>query len=158
MSLEVFVLSLGNDNWTWHKVQVLSTSVQSAAVTLAFFLCSLPSSHSAVIPAPSPRTCFWYCTWFIDGVGRLHASMDVIGYVAVQKPCARVFCYKFNCLESPREKVIYISSVLLVCLWQGKTSIMRVRLLAEQRHFLEWQDFLDNAASGKLSPHKTTSS
>lgn len=109
-----------------NKVQVLSTSVQGAAVALALFLCSLPSSHAAVIPAPSPRTCLWYCTWFIDGVGRLHASMDVIGYVAVQKPCARVFCYEFNCLESPREKVVHISSVLLICLWQGKTSIVRV--------------------------------
>lgn len=70
--------------------------------------------------------CFWYCTWFIDGVGCLHASMDVIGHVAVQKPRPRVFCYKFNCLESPREKVIYISSVVLICLWQSKTRIVRV--------------------------------
>lgn len=69
---------------------------------------------------------FWYCTWFIDGVGCLHASMDVIGHVAVQKPRSRVFCYEFNCLESPREKVIYISSVVLVCLWQSKARIVRV--------------------------------
>lgn len=108
------------------NLRVLPTSVQGAALTLALFLSSLPSIQSAVIPPPSPRTCFWYCTWFIDGVGRLHASVDVISYVAVQKPRSRVFCYEFNCLESPRKKVIHISSVVLICLWQGKTSIIRV--------------------------------
>lgn len=52
--------------------------------------------------------------------------MDVIGHVTVQKPRPRVFCYEFNCLESPREKVIYVSSVVLICLWQSKTRIVRV--------------------------------
>lgn len=52
--------------------------------------------------------------------------MDVISYVAVQKPRSRVFCYEFNCLESPRKKVVHISSVVLICLWQGKTSTVRV--------------------------------
>lgn len=52
--------------------------------------------------------------------------MDVISHVTVQKPCSRVFCYEFNCLKSPGEKVIYISSVVLICLWTGKTRIVRV--------------------------------
>lgn len=108
------------------NLEVLPTSVQGAVVPLGLFLSSLPSTRSAAIPPPSPGTCFWYCTWFIDGVGRLHASVDVISYVAVQKPRSRVFCYKFNCLESSRKKVIHVSSVVFICLWQGKTSIVRV--------------------------------
>lgn len=89
-------------------------------------LTSLPFTHITVIPLQSPRTYFCHCTWFIDGVGRFHASVYVVSYVAVQKPRSRVFCYKFNGLESPRKKVIHISSVAFVCLWQGKSSIVSV--------------------------------
>lgn len=89
-------------------------------------LTSLPFIQTAAIRPQSPRMDFCYFTWFIDGVGRFHASVDVVGYMAMQEPCPRVFCHQLNCLECPRKQVIHVSSVVLICLWQGKISIIRV--------------------------------
>lgn len=59
-----------------------------------------------------------------DSVGGLHASMNVVGHMAVKKPCSWVISKQLNGLKCPRKEIIHIFSVGLIYLrkWKEKKS------------------------------------
>ena len=54
----------------------------------------------------------------------LHASMNVVGHMAVKKPCSWVISKQLNGLKCPRKEIIHIFSVGLIYLrkWKEKKS------------------------------------
>lgn len=51
-----------------------------------------------------------------DGVGCLHASMDVVRHMTMEQPRPWVVRKEFNGLEGPREEIIHIFSVRFIYL------------------------------------------
>lgn len=55
-----------------------------------------------------------------DSEQRLHASMDVVSYVAMKQPRAGIVCQHLHHFKGPREQVHHVCSVVLPTLSSGR--------------------------------------